>query len=267
MKKLLLCVSTAFLAMLAGCSEGIGGGDFLTNLSGNNKIYYTTTDGKKVVLSGNFDSILISNTYKNGKGCLTFDEEVTIIGESAFYDCENLLSIEIPDCVTSIGDHAFMYCSSLTSITIPASVTSIGASAFIDCFSLTCFYGKFASEDSRCLIIDGTLDSFAPAGLTEYTIPDSVTQIGDHAFMYCSSLTSITIPDSVTSIGEGAFALCSSLTKVYCKPTTPPTGEYGMFNVINALERKIYVPTESVDAYKNAPYWDDFKSCIYGYDF
>ena len=230
--------------MLAGCSEGIGGGDFLTNLSGNNKIYYTTTDGKKVVLSGNFDSILISNTYKNGKGCLTFDEEVTIIGESAFYDCENLLSIEIPDGVTSIGDHAFMYC-----------------------FSLTCFYGKFASEDSRCLIIDGTLDSFAPAGLTEYTIPDSVTQIGDHAFMYCSSLTSITIPDSVTSIGEGAFALCSSLTKVYCKPTTPPTGEYGMFNVINALERKIYVPTESVDAYKNAPYWDDFKSCIYGYDF
>jgi hypothetical protein len=65
------------------------------------------------------------------------------------------------------------------------------------------------------LIIDGTLNSFAPAGLTEYTIPDRVTTIGERAFIGCESLTSITIPDSVTSIGFGAFYNCSSLNAVH----------------------------------------------------
>ena len=102
----------------------------------------------------------------------------------------------------------------MTSITIPDSVRSIGQYAFQNCSSLEKFYGKFASEDNRCLIIDGVLNSFAPAGLTSYTIPDGVTTIGGYAFSGCSSLTSITIPDSVTSIGYDAFYDCSSLTSI-----------------------------------------------------
>ena len=76
------------------------------------------------------------------------------------------------------------------------------------------FRGKFASEDGRCLIVNGVLNSFAPAGLTEYTIPDSVTTIGYYAFYDCSSLTNVTIPDSVTEIGGFALCKCSSLTSV-----------------------------------------------------
>ena len=55
---------------------------------------------------------------------------VTSIGKSAFYDCDALTSITIPNSVISIGNFAFSGCSSLTSITIPNSVTSIGNSAF-----------------------------------------------------------------------------------------------------------------------------------------
>ena len=58
------------------------------------------------------------------------------------------------------------------------SVTSIGDYAFNDCSSLKSFNGKFASEDGRCLIQDGKLIAFAPAELTSYTIPNSVTSIG-----------------------------------------------------------------------------------------
>ena len=138
------------------------------------------------------------------------------------------------------------------------------------------------------------LNSFAPTGITKYTIPDSVTWIGEFAFNKCSSLTSVTIPDSVTWIGYGvflgcssltsvtipdsvttigylAFYYCSSLTSVYCKATTPPVALFdddywGAFND-NASGRKIYVPMESVNKYKSASGWSEYASDIVGYDF
>ena len=141
-------------------------------------------------------------------------DSVTEIGEQAFLSCSSLTSITIPNSITSIGIYTFKYCNSLTSVTIPDSITSIGDYAFACCSSLKAFYGKFASADNRCLIIDGVLNSFAPAGLTEYVIPDSVTSIGEQAFLECSNLKSVTIPNSVTSIREYAFRNCSSLTSV-----------------------------------------------------
>jgi hypothetical protein len=154
----------------------------------------------------------------------------------------------------------------LESIIISNGVTDIGKSAFKYCYSLQEFSGKFASDDGRCLVIEGALNSFAPAGITGYTIPDSVTTIEDYAFSGCSSLTGVTIPGSVTTIGRDAFSGCSSLTSIYCKPTTPPTGDGSMFSD-NASDRMIYVPMESVSEYKSALYWDDYAEAIVGYNF
>ncbi|MDY3978494.1 MAG: leucine-rich repeat protein [Tidjanibacter sp.] len=197
---------------------------------------------------------------------ITIPDSVTSIGGGAFSGCTSLTSITIPDGVTSIGSSAFFGCTSLTSITIGDGVTSIGYSAFRGCTSLASFSGKFASADGRCLIVDNSLVAFARAGLTEYTIPDSVTSIGEQAFWGCTSLASITIGDGVTSIGYYAFYGCTSLASVYCKPTTPPALYNNVFEN-NASGRKIYVQTASVDAYKAATNWSSYASSIVGYAF
>ena len=201
--------------------------------------------------------------------------------------------LTIPDSVTSIGMYTFAGCTSLTSITIPNSVTSIGYYAFRGCtgeliinskalveIDYTYNYNNYnypakswlnGNQFTKLTIGDnitsiGNYAFYDCSSLISVTIGNGVTSIGNYAFYGCSSLTSITIPNSVTSIGMHTFDGCTSLTSVYCKPTTPPSGDIRMFDD-NASGRKIYVPTASVNAYKSASYWSNYASYIKGYDF
>ena len=105
----------------------------------NNEIWYTSSDGKIVdpFNRNSFGVNILSNEYKNGRGVITFDGNITTIGEMAFFVCKTLTSVTIPKSVTSIKEHALGICSALTEITIPDSVTEIGGYAFQDCSALT----------------------------------------------------------------------------------------------------------------------------------
>ena len=154
-------------------------------------IFYPLDDGTYAV---ECDSTLVQYLTKivipeNHKG-----KKVSTIVNRAFFGCDNVKTIVIPNSVTTIGDYAFYECSNLTSVEIPNSVTSIGSWAFEKC-----------------------------SNLTSIVIPNSVTSIGSWAFDGCSNLTSIVIPNSVTSISYYAFSSCSNLT-IYCEAESKPSG-------------------------------------------
>ena len=142
---------------------------------------------------------------------------VTSIRYSAFYSCDSLTSVSIPDSVEQIGTNPFAFCSKLKTISVSPEHLYF---ATID--------GVLFRKADKALI------SY-PAGISSstYTIPQGITAIGDGAFSSCSSLTSVSIPDSVTSIGDCAFGSCTSLTSVSIPDSVTSIGDYAFDNCPN----------------------------------
>ena len=211
-----------------------------------NQIWYTSTDGNIVVPGSSedidyddfdmFNANIVSNTYEDGKGIITFDGKVTTSGCASFADCLNLASVALPNSVTEIGETSFFGCTSLkeitlpnsitdirgeafngsgiTTITIPQSVQNIESGSFLGCFALTEFKGKYASKDGRYLIIDDSILAFAPAGITKVITPEDATTIGRMPFAYQDEITEVVVTDNITIIGEYAFLYCHKLASV-----------------------------------------------------
>ena len=121
------------------------------------------------------------------------------IKQDAFYDCNCLTSVTIPNSVTSIGREAFYDCTGIKEVHISDLAAWCGID-FKDVSSNPLYYADN-------LYLNGEL-------VTELVIPDSVNEIKQDAFYDCDCLTSVTIPNSVTSIGDGAFRDCDGLTSI-----------------------------------------------------
>lgn len=138
--------------------------------------------------------------------------------------------------VTSIGNEAFTGQDRLLTISLPNSVKYIGLHAFEKCY-----------------------------GLTSIELPENLWSIDSYAFAQCWNLKTITLGERVSIIGSGAFEDCRSLLNIYCKAQIPPTTGNYPFKKSGGFT--IFVPKESVDAYKESTYWSDYADHIVGYDF
>lgn len=130
---------------------------------------------------------------------------VTHIQDSAFYDCNALTSLSLPNSITTIGNQAFHFCSGLTVLNIPDSVSYIGSYAFSVCNALT----SISLPETLTYIGEGVfLNCYS---LSSIIIPQFVTSIPAKAFQGCYSLVNVVLPNNITSIGDYAFVACNSL--------------------------------------------------------
>ena len=102
------------------------------------------------------------------------------------------------------------------------------------------------------------------SSLASIDIPNSVTTIGEQAFYDCTSLASVNIGESVTTIGDGAFLFCDAITSVTCLakecPVYDKDSRYDMFSVYDTAT--LYVPKQSIDAYKTTAPWSNFLKVV-----
>ena len=190
-------------------------------------------------------------TYTGGTTSSAQCDSTSAITENEI-NLTDLVSVEIGDCVTEIGDNALSGCTTLESVTIPDSVTYIGFYAFDSCSGLT------SVELGSGVTTIAAFSFYFCFNLRSITIPNSVTLIGSGAFWGCTGLTSVSIGSGITEIAGNAFYYCSSLSTVTCLATTPPTLGTNAFS--NTNNCPIYVPSESLNAYKSA--WSDYASRI-----
>ena len=136
------------------------------------------------------------------------DKPVSGIDDYAFIECNQIVSVVIPDSVTDIQDFAFYNCENLQSVTLGNGVVYIGADAFGSCEALTTV--NFGSG------LQGIGDSaFANAdSLTEIVIPEGVLYLGIGAFEACYNLQTVTLPVSLATIEEDTFSECSALAEI-----------------------------------------------------
>ncbi len=213
-----------------------------------------------------FDQIRVS--YRKLEYVNLSATENTEMPDEAFKGCYNLRTLILPMNLERIGYMAITECVNLESIAIPASVEEIGDRAFEDCRSIKTITfggapanapGRFSTPASSTSQLHkiGNWAFYNAHELQNLDIPEGVTEIGDGAFYGCTYLEEMVLPSSVQEIGDNTFALCSKLKKITVNSLTPPTIQAKTFYDVKR-QIPVYVPDESVDAYKNDAYWHEF---------
>ena len=248
------------------------------------KIWDTGNESRGIRLSSDKKALLLekeTGTYIVGlapSGMTSYEipSEVTHIASSVFANLGLIQSVSFGSNLKEIGASAFMNSGisgelDLSNVTVMSQAFSstyiqrvtlgenVEAGAFMDCPNLSYIGGPYATDDHRCYIKDGVVLFFASYGISSYTLPSTVTTVGNYAFMY-SNLESLSVDANCTRIGGYAFTY-SNLTKLYFNSTVPPTLVYPTYDpFLSYYDFPIYVPEDALSAYKTA--WSNYADRI-----
>lgn len=200
---------------------------------------------------------------------IAIPNDVVSFGQQAFKNCISLLRIPMPNRLTSIGDLAFMGCNGITEITIPISVSSLGDCIVKDCLNIERINVEsgniaFASKDG--VLYTSSLEElliYPVAHVGEnYEVLESAIRIAPFAFINAKKLRKLTLSETVTSIGEDAFIGCVNLSTLQVRAITPPICDNDCFESVSKTRCELQVPKGSYSYYWVAPVWSDFNKII-----
>ena len=223
-------------------------------------------------------------------------EHIRTIGEDAFYRCRALESVSLPK-IEKIGDYAFCECDGLKDVNLGESLTEICEGALALCNlkeiilpksikhlgTLALAYNDFQEcilpesitevgkavfemcQQLKSIIIPQNIIvipngfCYGCTGLKEVVLPSKLECVGGYAFEKCRSLTNIALPETVKALGDYTFYDCESLCLLKCEAAVPPKANNSTFDGIPYYKCEVRVPEESVEDYRNADGWWNFR--------
>ncbi|MBR3909227.1 MAG: leucine-rich repeat domain-containing protein, partial [Clostridia bacterium] len=176
---------------------------------------------------------------------------VTGLGQYAFSTATNLVKVTLPETLKNIDYRVFYKCASIESLTLPSSVETIGEEVFEGCADLESIETEnnvtFSTQDGVLFNADKTVLLTYPAAKEgNYTIPDSVTEIGVSAFEDALQLTGVVIPKSVEKISKSAFEDCSNLTEINIPSSVKVIETRAFFACVNLENAKVLASIDSI---------------------
>ena len=219
------------------------------------QITYSPSDFYKLIVDG-VPQQNVSGTYNfttPGEHIVQLKLSTSALTPGVFADCSTITEVYLPEMVTQIPNGMFYQCENLAHIHLPISLTTIGEESF--CYTSALKYIKIPNN---VYLIDDS--AFYNSGLKTIKLSDTLSTISSHLFYNSPNLESIIIPQQVLSIEDKAFTLCNNLKKIVSLPTNPPTCDATFGDDNDNLV--IYVPSSSVNSYKNANGWSSYADRI-----
>ena len=226
------------------------------------------TEAETVDIPACVDSLAEFSLYWMNIKRLTLPATLRSIGRQSVFSCKQLSQLDISEGLETIESYAFNGCSALTSVHLPASLKTIGYGIFINCTDLhhvdiSEASPLFRSDNNMLFTKDGTqlLRQFTD-DKQEYTVPSTVTAIGQGCFRYLRNMRKLTIPENVTSIGNYVLYGYDAVSDVFCLAPTPIHISRYVFDLTDLSRATLHVPTGCRQLWMEATGWSQFGTIV-----